>query len=78
MANFFQLKNSNRIDICFIVFLVASFFFLVYNLEKSSDGLLNTSFNVKQTPTFLTHKEETSSVLVIIAHGFGGSITAST
>ena len=73
MAKFSQLKNSNRIDIVFIVFLVASFFFLVYNLEKSSDGLLNTSFNVKQTPTFLTHKEETSSVLVIIAHGFGGS-----
>ena len=73
MENFSQLKNSNRRDIGFIVFLVASFFFLVYNLEKSSDGLLNTSFNVEQTPTFLTHKEETSSVLVIIAHGFGGS-----
>ena len=73
MANFSQLKNSNRIDIGFIVFLVALFFFLVYNLEKSSDGLVNTSFNVKQTPTFLTHKEKTTSVLVIIAHGFGGS-----
>lgn len=72
-GKFSELKNSNRINIGFIFLLVSLFFFLVNNLEKSSHGFLNTSFNVKHTPTFLMHKENTSNVLVIIAHGFGGS-----